>query len=258
VSLLIAALFITGMFTCQVFALDTQSSDNVSASFEVSLDIQGDTPQENIPFTFVLSGKDGAPVPSSTTVTINGEGTAKFGTINFTRTGIYEYQIYQRDDAVVNYTYDYSVYTVDVYVTYDTTGDLVATYCAYTDDVKKAKIEFVNKYSYDSPVPFNPDETEPTDTTTQPTTSTVEETTSTTEPGATETTEKNTGASVETSSIAPTPSSDSTTSSSSPKTGDYTNNTVWMLLLSVTIIGMICSLVYIKSAKKRSAKQNKK
>jgi pilin isopeptide linkage protein len=267
-SLLIVSLFLAGIFTCHAFAM-VQAS-NASASFEVSLDMQGDTPQEQVPFTFVLVGENGAPVPSSSTVTITGEGTAKFGVINFTNPGEYVYHIYERDDGVVNYIYDNSFYTINVYVKYDNLGNLVATYNALIDDAKKSEIAFVNKYNYDSPIPQTPDdtqpindtepinETEPNSEATEATTSTVEETTSPSETGATETTEKSTSSSVQPSNNPTTPTSGSSNSSSTPKTGDYTNNILWMSLLCVAIIGMIGCLVYIKVAKKRCVKQDKK
>jgi pilin isopeptide linkage protein len=266
-SLLIVSLFLAGIFTCHAFAIDQaiQSSDKASASFEVSLEMKGDTPQEKVPFTFVLVGEDGAPVPSSSTVTITGEGTAKFDVINFTTPGEYVYHIYERDDGVANYIYDNSYYTINVYVKYDNLGNLVATYNAYTDNAKKSEIAFVNKYKYDSPIPQTPDDTQPIDeteptsvTATEATTSTVEETTSTSETDATGPTEKSTSTSVQPSNNPTTPTSGTSNSSSTPKTGDYTNNILWMSLLCLAIIGMIGCLVYIKFAKKRCVKQDKK
>jgi hypothetical protein len=54
-----------------------------------------------------------------------------------------------------------------------------------------------------------------------------------------------------TTSPRPSTTTTGTTTTSSPKTGDDTNNIPWVVLLSVTVIGLAACVSYLISVKKR-------
>ena len=97
-------------------------------------------------FTFVLEGKDSAPMPPNSQITNNKDGSFDFGSINFTAPGVYEYEIKEViTDSNNGIIYDKTIYKVIVTVT-EVDGELKV-------DVKYEKegnivsgIVFNNKY----------------------------------------------------------------------------------------------------------------
>ncbi|MBR2744751.1 MAG: hypothetical protein IKE01_05615 [Clostridia bacterium] len=69
-------------------------------------------------FTFELRANDDSyPMPSSTKATVTGNGTVSFGTITFTETGTYVYEIKEKAEDSDKYTYDDAIYTLVFEVT---------------------------------------------------------------------------------------------------------------------------------------------
>jgi pilin isopeptide linkage protein len=266
VSLGMVFLLLIGMFTFRVCASEQSAEDDdADVTIEVTLKIDGNMPDEHIPFTFILDEEDGAPVPDSSSVTITGEGTAEFGEITFTEPGEYEYTVTERDDGVANYVYDDTVYTLDVDVRYDNYGNLVATCVAYCDEQKEPAIMFINTYDDDIPVPegSTPAEEQSSSTETETTAPTdessqVESTAPTEGTTSTDTNVSTTQSSTSpaNSFTSPTPSGSSGTSGS-PKTGDSANVLVWLMILCAGAIGVFGCLRYLIVARKHNKEQNK-
>jgi pilin isopeptide linkage protein len=218
------------MLPIQAFAADKSAQDaNIrSVDFEVELQIQGDTPLEDAMFTFVLEAEDDAPVPESTYATRTGAGYANFGDIEFTHTGVYHYKIYEQNDGIENYVYDDTVYSTDVYVTYDSYGNMVSDIVAYDDteiqrQAKEPEMLFINEYSDSTPIPGDESTTTPTTTTTKTT--------------------------------AKTDKGDDTETGKSPKTGDYSNMRQWIAVVCIAIVGLVSCVCYLSITKKHSKKE---
>jgi pilin isopeptide linkage protein len=238
-----ALLLFTGLFSIQAFAAEqsAQDANRAAVSFEVRLEMNGDIPDEDVPFTFLLDAVDGAPLPSTSHVTISGEGTAQFDEIVFTKPGTYIYTVSQRDDGLANYVYDSKVYTVGVTVRYGNNERLVATYSVATayhvsDDMeieaKEPEILFINEYNEpDDPEPVTPDTSEPT-TTTQPS----EDLETTTTTGSSEESQP-----AETTAPSETPTTTTVADSfmGTPLTGEQVSMLAWIVLLGAAIIVMI-------------------
>jgi pilin isopeptide linkage protein len=287
VSLGMVFLLITGVFPFQAFAteLATQDSNSANVAFEVILEIGGDTPKNDASFTFVLDADENAPVPDSYYANREGAGVAKFDKITFTSPGKYHYSITQKNNGVANYTYDNSVYSVNVNVSYNQNSQLVATYSVSNEKVIGSKVDemlFVNKYtapvsttaSLDDVATLEEDiavettssienkssteNTSSTETTTSIGTTSFSETTSSEETTVIGKITQTTEPSITTTEITTNSSNTVTTANkSSPRTGDETNNIPWIVLLCVVLIGMIGCFVYLKFAKNHNKKQDK-
>ena len=96
------------------------------------------TATKNFDFTIAPSTLIGTPsytpIPASSSITVNGANAGSFGNIHFTNTGKYYYDIkeivpasYTAGTDYFGYTFDPNTYTVEVYVTVDTSGNLQAT-----------------------------------------------------------------------------------------------------------------------------------
>jgi pilin isopeptide linkage protein len=217
-------------------------------SFEITLELDGDEPESPGSFTFVLEpAEETNPLPEeSTEVTIEGAGTVSFGDITFTEPGDYVYNIRQKtDEALENYRYDDSVYVMQVSVTTDssTSYKMRNNYLQATitgnlegEDEKAGIILFSNSYA------------EPTPTPTPTLTPTVTPAASTT-PAA-----NTTPAATSTPSTGTTPGTSGTSGTSSPKTGDTTNVTLWMMLLCAAAAGMSGSVWYWNRTRKHSSR----
>jgi pilin isopeptide linkage protein len=188
-SLGLAFLFLIGLLPSQTFA--EESERNASVEFEVELKIDGDLPDKNIPFTFILEEEDDTSKQNDdvTYTVVHGEGIASFSKISYTEPGDYKYIIYQKNGGVENYTYDDNIYYMNVEVRYNRQGNLTATCSASSKRSaggKETELKFIN--TYEEPEPVTTEET----TTTEKTT-TTEEVTTTEKPTLTEeptTTEK--------------------------------------------------------------------
>jgi pilin isopeptide linkage protein/LPXTG-motif cell wall-anchored protein len=154
----------------------------VRASFQIVQEITGDTPKEKTDFSYVIASQnESAPLPEdcTATITIHGSeasktaqsleelgdaedledvlaGLASFE-ITFMEPGSYSYTISQQEDPrnIENgYTHDESVYHIEVDVTHDMQGNLVALYEIYKDGNagKSDSILFVNQLNEPEPV----------------------------------------------------------------------------------------------------------
>lgn len=101
-------------------------------------------------FTFVLKGKNGAPMPeeaggSRYTVSRKGKGSVSFGSITFEKSGTYVYTIYEVEGDDLNWTYDDTEYMLTITVKKD--GDtLTAETSIKKDGTRAKKIVFTNTY----------------------------------------------------------------------------------------------------------------
>lgn len=77
-------------------------------------------------FSFVIEGSEGAPMPDVTTVTNDVNGRITFGSVEFTKAGVYTYTVYEVQGNNEQITYDRSVYTVEITVTDNGRGKLEA------------------------------------------------------------------------------------------------------------------------------------
>lgn len=120
----------------------------------VSKTVTYDTaPETDATFTMVLTGKNGAPMPSTSSVTVSGGQSASFGSVAISEAGVYEYSIYEIDGALSGYTYDKAVYSVVITVT-EKDGKL-----EYTSSMTKSNdplwsgstAAFTNEYKADEP-----------------------------------------------------------------------------------------------------------
>ena len=91
-------------------------------------------------FTFQLTPIDGAPMPQSGNTARNTGGTFAFRAIEYTQTGVYQYQVSEVNGGETEYAYDPTVYDVTVTVT-DENGQLKAA------AEGAENIAFVNRYT---------------------------------------------------------------------------------------------------------------
>ncbi len=140
----------------------------VSVSFGAERNIDG-YPLQDSEFVFVLAADDAAyPMPAGSAngileVKFTGEGKFNVGTLEFTQAGVYTYTFSETPDDVPGYTYDDTVYVIEITVK-DISGYLRA-YTGITVDGEKAdKLYFDNIYDdpYLNPPPsdgpvINPD-----------------------------------------------------------------------------------------------------
>jgi pilin isopeptide linkage protein/LPXTG-motif cell wall-anchored protein len=146
---ILAFVLVVGQIPYQALAADSQST-SASVSFKVENTIEGSTPKEDVPFTFVLEAESAnAPMPSDNTVIINGAGSASFGAITYTTSGEYDYTIHEVPGEQKGYTYDNSVYHIRVNTGYNTAGEMNVIYSLYKGERSNGKSEsitFVNEY----------------------------------------------------------------------------------------------------------------
>ncbi|MEE3486647.1 MAG: FctA domain-containing protein [Bulleidia sp.] len=98
-------------------------------------------------FTFTLTAENDAPVPASTTVTVNSGDAQSFGRIHYTAEGTYTYRVAETEGSAAGVTYDKTVHTVTVTVSDDQAGNLVAA-VKYDDTDARAAV-FTNTYHAD-------------------------------------------------------------------------------------------------------------
>jgi len=81
----------------------------------------------NDSFTFMLTGSDGAPMPTSNTATVSEQGgTVDFGSIAYDKAGVYTYTVVEDAGSEGGVAYDTAPRTVTVTVTDDGAGKLAA------------------------------------------------------------------------------------------------------------------------------------
>ena len=100
---------------------------------EVTKALQGITASTE-KFTFQLEAKNGAPMPLEDTAEVTGAGQARFGQIQYTVPGTYEYTITEEDGGADRYTYDTKPHTLTVTVTRDAATNQLTATAKYDDD----------------------------------------------------------------------------------------------------------------------------
>jgi pilin isopeptide linkage protein len=142
--LLVIVLLAVGIIPSMAFA-----TEPATLTLKIEEKISGDTPEQAEKFTFELAPIGNAPTPSDLTTTITGEGTATFGRIVYTTPGAYEYTIRQKDEKLLNYDNDASIYHVKVTVTYDNPQQLAMEVSVKKNDniAKSSAIVFENTYT---------------------------------------------------------------------------------------------------------------
>jgi pilin isopeptide linkage protein len=121
-----------------------------AVSIGAEVQIEGDKPQQDADFTFVLAAEDASsPMPDSDTVTIHGAGKVTFGEIKYSKVGVYEYTVRQLDNKLSGYTYDSKVYDVNVIVSRDEDGNLITatTIQKVGSRAKNDEMLFINTYT---------------------------------------------------------------------------------------------------------------
>lgn len=101
-------------------------------------------------FTFVLQGKDDAPMPmyasdNRYTVSRIGKGTVSLGSITFDKTGTYAYSVYEVESNDINWTYDNAEYTLTITIK-EGDGVLSAASTIKKDGKVTNRIIFTNRY----------------------------------------------------------------------------------------------------------------
>ena len=119
-------------------------------------------PSQASTFVFSLIAADpGDPMPEGSvngvkTVTVVGSGETEFGTWSYTKAGAYYYTVIEVDDAVPNYAYDKTVYTITDVVK-DVNGQLeLARVVTNGSNRQVDSLSFINTYTSPS-VPLPPD-----------------------------------------------------------------------------------------------------
>ena len=142
--LVIASISVTPEFT------NSYSASDATISIPVKKSLTGtgaNTFDISNAFTFTLEGKNGAPMPETTTITnpdSNG-GTASFGDITYTEAGTYEYKVKESGtvDGIENDAN--SEKTVTVTVVDNDSGQLVASIAPGDNITEDGALKFTNK-----------------------------------------------------------------------------------------------------------------
>ncbi len=115
----------------------------------VSVELSGEKPSPDEDYTMTLEGRDGAPMPEKSSLTIKGAGKEAFPAISYSVPGIYCYTVTQQPGKQAEGHYDSTVYYVKVSITNGKNGNLEAVVAAHTDAQmvsKKQGISFKNTY----------------------------------------------------------------------------------------------------------------
>ena len=123
---------------------DTQ--ERITVNIPVKLKITGTT-QKNEIFSFLLKQNDEqSPIPETSKVQVTGTKEDAFQ-ISYTKTGVYRYTLIQAAGESKNWTYDQSVYSLEVYILRnEQTDKLQSLIVAYNAKGEKADPVFENKY----------------------------------------------------------------------------------------------------------------
>jgi len=121
----------------------------IHIELEIEKQIEGAAPITDKTFEFILRGIDHAPMPEQSQVAITGIGTANFGEIRFTESGIFEYTIHEVMPADTgNFTFDTTVYQIVVIIN-EVNGVLEIDKTILSAEVEVDEVIFVNHYSDD-------------------------------------------------------------------------------------------------------------
>ncbi len=109
-------------------------------------------------FSFTLTSQNGAPMPQSSTngsktITVTDTAAGSFGTVEYTAQGQYSYTVHQTTGLKPYYSYDKTVYTVNVLIEKSNNGVMSSTVWVSRPDVsgKQNAVLFENGYSVPQP-----------------------------------------------------------------------------------------------------------
>lgn len=119
----------------------------------VEVKLAGSNAPTGVEYQIVMETMDAAnPMPEQSVLTITDAGTVQFGPITYTRPGDYRYRIYLNADPRAYFTYDETVYNVNVRVLNDEqTGGLCAEIWATKDQEAEKVYELLFTNRYDKP-----------------------------------------------------------------------------------------------------------
>ena len=148
ITMLLCSLFFAVLPT-HATAADTSAEINIPVKVTVS----GDEPYRKSVFKIILTPDAPTfplPVASSNgsyVLSIEGESSGSIN-IEYEKTGVYTYKISQQPGENTDYTYDNTIYSITVYITYGENGELLSTVTPhYTKGSEKPEnIVFENTY----------------------------------------------------------------------------------------------------------------
>ena len=138
-----------------------QEPDSVSTSIGVTKKVTNENNEvlnkNKGTYVFDLTSEDESnPMPEKTSVTIQGNGEANFGTVTFTEVGTYTYKIVERAGDNENCQYDSTEYTI-VYEVTNTEGLLEITKTIKKNGFVGEVVEFNNIVTGEVPEPDDPE-----------------------------------------------------------------------------------------------------
>ena len=125
------------------------TQEQITVNIPVKLKVTG-TSQQNEIFSFLLKQNDEQnPMPKTSKVQVTGTKKDAFQ-ISYTRTGVYRYTLSQEAGESKNWTYDQSVYSLEVYILRnEQTEQLQSLIVAY--NVKGEKVDPIFTNGYQAP-----------------------------------------------------------------------------------------------------------
>lgn len=150
IGLLLVFVLCTAMFAPAAFA----DPAGETLKLPVTVELERELSYKNDHQITIEALDDNCPMPDGSadgkyTMTITGADTKEFPDITFTRVGIFNYKVTQKDLQKEGWTFDDSVYTVVVTVTTDGQGNKTMTVALHKEgvDEKPEKVLFTNKYT---------------------------------------------------------------------------------------------------------------
>lgn len=138
-----------------LFCLCPLAAQQVTVMLAVEVQLTGDTPPGDAPFTFRLEPQGDEPLPDPATLTIRGAGTGTFAPIAYDAPGTYHYTLYQQAGQTEGYRWDNTVYEVTVEVLVEENGGLTAMVLLSRQGAegKAEAAVFTNEYTAQDPSP---------------------------------------------------------------------------------------------------------
>jgi len=155
----LAALVFAGLAAAisAAFAVDANAETPQHIELSVSETFDTNSPSASGVFTYALVGDGGEPMPAGSpadeyTFTMDGTSDITLPEIVFNTVGIYEYKLscVKQDDTY--YVYDPQVYTIDIYVTNDTSTPTVLVYLNDGSSVGDKAPQMLFTQAYRGPV----------------------------------------------------------------------------------------------------------
>ena len=143
------AVLLLAVLCLTVFPIPALAAGVAEVKIPVSVELSGEKPSPDEDYTITIEGRDGAPMPWKSSLTIKGAGKEAFPAIRYSAPGIYCYTITQEPGKQTRGHYDNTVYYVKVSITNGKNGNLEAEVAAHTDAQmvsEKQYIFFKNTY----------------------------------------------------------------------------------------------------------------